>query len=134
MQEIAWAIVRKRNRYLLIQRDLDDVSGGLWSFPGGKIKISDHSPMYAAKRELEEETHIMAHDLLELFQTTLDKYKISFFLCDKWEIDPSPGSQTIGVGWFTIPEIYNLDQSLDPFLAKTLPLLAFTVRHDRFGK
>ena len=134
MKEIVWTIVRKSNRYLLVQRDLEDVAGGLWSFPGGKMNEEDSSKQHAAMRELEEETSIIAEDMKELFKTILNQYKIVFFLCDHWAGEARCGSGVIGTGWFTIPEIYNLDKSLDPFLSKALPQLAFSVRHDFFGE
>jgi len=48
------AAVIKRNGLVLIARRTDEILGGLWEFPGGKIE-KDESPEQCLKRELFEE-------------------------------------------------------------------------------
>lgn len=56
---MACAIVEHEGRMFIQQRQEDDVWGGLWEFPGGRLK-NDESPEQAAVRELQEETEIRA--------------------------------------------------------------------------
>jgi mutator protein MutT len=49
------APVNSEGQILLLKRDDAQHCGGLWSFPGGKIKAGE-KPEVAAKRELKEET------------------------------------------------------------------------------
>jgi len=52
---IAAGIVRDGDRVLITRRKLDGLLGGLWEFPGGKVKEGE-SPEDACVRELREET------------------------------------------------------------------------------
>ena len=56
---MACAIVEHEGRMFIQQRREDDVWGGLWEFPGGRLKNGE-SPEQAAVRELQEETEIRA--------------------------------------------------------------------------
>lgn len=55
LKQIAVAVVRDGNRYLIGQRPPGVPLAGLWEFPGGKVR-SDESPAEAAVRECREET------------------------------------------------------------------------------
>jgi mutator protein MutT len=50
-------VVEKEGRYLITQRKLDDHLGGVWEFPGGKLKEGE-SDEDCVKRELMEELGI----------------------------------------------------------------------------
>ncbi len=52
-----WDSGKKEPQVLLFQRAADDVGGGHWEFPGGKIEFGE-SDIQALKRELEEEISI----------------------------------------------------------------------------
>lgn len=54
---IACAIVRKNGRILVCQRKTDGLLGGLWEFPGGKVKTGE-SLQHAAPREVLEKTGV----------------------------------------------------------------------------
>lgn len=55
IQEIALvALIDHRGQVLIARRPSDRVMGGLWEFPGGKIRAGE-SPATAAARELHEE-------------------------------------------------------------------------------
>ena len=56
---IAAGIVRKNGKILITRRKLDGLLGGLWEFPGGKLKECEDAPS-ACIRELREETGITA--------------------------------------------------------------------------
>jgi A/G-specific adenine glycosylase len=55
--KIATGVVSKGGRFLITQRKPDGLLGGLWEFPGGKIK-GDETPRAACVREIKEETNL----------------------------------------------------------------------------
>lgn len=52
---MACAIIRRGPLFFIQQRLPDDIWGGLWEFPGGRLE-ADETPLQAATREVEEET------------------------------------------------------------------------------
>jgi A/G-specific adenine glycosylase len=54
---IAVGVVVKNGRLLITQRKLDGLLGGLWEFPGGKIKKGE-KPEAACVREIKEEVNL----------------------------------------------------------------------------
>lgn len=134
---VAQTAVRLDNRYLLIQRALTDSYGGLWALPGGG-QDNNETVEETASRELQEEVGIVPEKLTELFQihsSQDDKeYQTHIFLCKQFVGLPRPATEyIIGIGWFTIPEIWKLDTSLTPWTMECLPQLSFLVRHDRMS-
>ena len=69
---MACAIVEHEGRMFIQQRKVDDVWGGLWEFPGGRLKDGE-SPEQAASRELHEETELRAWDFRP-FATVVHHY------------------------------------------------------------
>ena len=69
---MACAIIRRNNKIFIQQRRYDDVWGGLWEFPGGRIKDGE-SPAETAVRELYEETELQAENL-QPFHTVTHYY------------------------------------------------------------
>ena len=75
------AIIINKNRILIGKRKDEDIGGGKWEFPGGKIEIGETNSK-ALERELYEELGISAKIGKELmnyehmFKTTI--YNISF--------------------------------------------------------
>jgi A/G-specific adenine glycosylase len=55
---MACGIITHRGRVYIQQREADDVWGGLWEFPGGRLKSSE-TPEQAARREVREETELV---------------------------------------------------------------------------
>ncbi|MCP3873989.1 MAG: A/G-specific adenine glycosylase [Desulfobacteraceae bacterium] len=82
---IAAGIVRKNGRLLITRRKLDGLLGGLWEFPGGKLK-KDEDATLACVREIKEETGIQAE--IESHLTTIHhaythfKIKMDIFYCN----------------------------------------------------
>jgi len=66
------AIIENEGKFFIQQRQDDDVWGGLWEFPGGRLKNGE-SAAEAAKRELYEETEMKAVDLVS-FETVTHYY------------------------------------------------------------
>ena len=54
---IAVGVVAKKNHVLITQRKPDGLLGGLWEFPGGKIR-KDEDPERACIREIKEEVNL----------------------------------------------------------------------------
>lgn len=132
MIDTVCVIVQKRNHFLLVQRSLSDTAGGTWTYPGGKKDPEDNNLIETAHRELLEETELDGSDFHLLFQTLIDKYRLSIFACLKWIGQPQPGcDDIIGTGWFTWTEIYTMGESLSPHINNILPELAYFTQHYR---
>ncbi|XOF35214.1 MAG: A/G-specific adenine glycosylase [Candidatus Electrothrix sp. YB6] len=59
---MACGIIRRDDRIYIQQRLEDDVWGGLWEFPGGRLREGE-TPEQAAVREIAEETEFQVTDL-----------------------------------------------------------------------
>ena len=71
-------------RFLMLQRALEDKNeGGTWEFPGGKLEDGE-TPVEAAKREWEEETHCRLPDgeIVSSWDSSDNKYKGFIYLID----------------------------------------------------
>lgn len=69
---MACAIVAHEGRIFIQQRQEEDIWGGLWEFPGGRLKEGE-TPEAAAVRELFEETELRAVNLRP-FRTVVHHY------------------------------------------------------------
>ncbi len=69
---MACTILKKNGKFFIQQRQYDDVWGGLWEFPGGRIKDGE-SPENTAIRELLEETELQAGSMVR-FKTVIHFY------------------------------------------------------------
>ncbi len=83
--QIAVAVVRKNGQVLITQRKPDGLLGGLWEFPGGKIKPNE-TPEGACRREVIEETSLSVDNFSHLTRIkhayTHFKIEAEIFLCD----------------------------------------------------
>lgn len=52
--KVAAAVMIRENKILIGKRNKDDILGGLWEFPGGKIEDGE-TPEVTLRREMEEE-------------------------------------------------------------------------------
>ena len=130
MIDVVWAVLLQDNRFLLAQRSLNNRDGGTWVFPGGKIDPEDKTAVDAVYKELKKEVGLKGKQFRKIFHILLGKYRVQVFLCNKWSNLPSPACEyIIGVGWFTLPEMYALGQTLSPFANSTLPYLAYMMQH-----
>jgi 8-oxo-dGTP pyrophosphatase MutT (NUDIX family) len=130
MIDVVWTILRNENRFLLIQRSLNSIAGGTWCFPGGKVDTDDQTPLGAAIRELKEETGFSGYDLKQLCVLRIEQYNQHIFLCSKWNEELNlPHREIMGVGWFTLAEIYTLEQSLAPFLSESIMYISYLIQH-----
>ncbi len=126
MVDIVWVVLKSENHFLLIQRSFDDVAGGTWCFPGGKVDPDDKTLAAAAARELKKETNLDGHNFKLLRTLRIRQYNTHIFLCNMWDGELKPACEDIvGVGWFTIAEIHAMGQSLTPFLTECLMYVSY---------
>jgi A/G-specific adenine glycosylase len=71
----------RRGRWLLLRRPSTGLLGGLWEFPGGKLRPGER-PATAARRELLEETGLTAGPLeyLGLFRHEYSHFRVALHL------------------------------------------------------
>jgi len=85
LYKIAVGVVSKNNKVLITQRRNDGLLGGLWEFPGGKIKQGE-TPDMACIREIKEETNlnVAIHQYLVQVKHAYTHFKIivDVFICD----------------------------------------------------
>jgi 8-oxo-dGTP pyrophosphatase MutT (NUDIX family) len=130
MIDVAWAVLRQGDRYLLAQRSIEDSAGGTWTFPGGKADPTDTDIIATIKRKLKKELGISGQRFRKILHMRLDQYWVQVFFCDRWLGELRPAcSDIIGLGWFTCAEMYALDQSLAPFANDSLLYLSYLVQH-----
>jgi len=86
-----------RHEILLMKRPDDVHCGGLWSFPGGKVKAGE-TPLDAAGRELAEETGLTGQNwrLLGEYQHDYPDRTLLFHLfgCDGLDADAVSSGET----------------------------------------
>lgn len=82
---IAVGIVRKGEQVLIAKRKADQMLGGLWEFPGGKVEDGEAYEA-AAWREIKEETNleVRVRDKLIVVNHAFSHFKITIhvYLCD----------------------------------------------------
>ncbi len=106
---MACGIIIHENRLYIQQRLADDVWGGLWEFPGGRIKEGE-TPEQAAVREIREETEFTVTGLDYFAAVThyYTKYRVTLhsFFCRLQESGTTPvlhaASQFKWVNWSDI--------------------------------
>ncbi len=81
---MACGIIRQGSEYFIQQRLPDDIWGGLWEFPGGRLEEGE-SPKQAAIREIKEETGWQIYSIVPFTTVThhYTRYRVTLhgFLC-----------------------------------------------------
>ena len=91
----AVALLDRDNRVLLAQRPPEKPMGGLWEFPGGKIKPGE-TPEKALMREIKEELDIDSWESclapLSFASHSYDTFHLlmPLYVCRKWIGQPVP--------------------------------------------
>lgn len=101
--------------YLLMKRDYRKHYGGMWEATAGGSALIGENPYQCAIRELEEETGIAAHDLIEVGTEVSDKTHSIYvgFLCvidwGKGKIEMQDG-ETIDFKWVSREELVSMNK------------------------
>jgi 8-oxo-dGTP diphosphatase len=107
MKDRATVLCVRHNRLLLVARERSR-----WALPGGKIR-RDEAPHEAASRELEEETTLVADELMYLFQFNGFNTQHHVFFA---EVGPHPAAQPSNeiarCRWFAPGKIATLSASV----------------------
>lgn len=105
------AIIIKNKEILIGKRKDDDIGGGKWEFPGGKIEIGETNEE-ALERELHEELGIYAKIGKELmnyehmFKTTI--YNISFMEIIEYEGEILNNAHSV-IKWVKLSNLLEYD-------------------------
>jgi 8-oxo-dGTP diphosphatase len=87
---VAVGVIVNRQREILIAKRLENQhQGGLWEFPGGKVK-RDEKVQDALKRELKEEVNITVRECASLMRIEHD-YGDKQVLLDVWYVNVYSG-------------------------------------------
>lgn len=116
--------------YLLMQRDMNKIFGGMWEATAGGSALKGESALDCAKRELFEETGIYTDYLVELGRVTKDSYQTIFVEymyitnCDKDSVVIQKG-ETRDYKWVTKLELLamNKDELLTNRIQNYIPEL-----------
>ncbi|PLZ03132.1 NUDIX hydrolase [Burkholderia sp. WAC0059] len=107
MKDRATVVCWRDDRILLVARDRSR-----WALPGGTIRRAE-SPPDAARRELEEETGLLARELAYLFQFGgVNKRHHVFSVRLGADASPEPRNEISKCGWFGPTQIANLVTSV----------------------
>jgi len=94
------AIIKKNNKYLLVQRKgLTKTNPHFWEFPGGKTDCKE--PKGAIKRELNEELGVKLSKLKFIKEKPDGRFRVRYYrgsIAGKMKLQES---EVDGVGWFT---------------------------------
>ena len=106
------AIIESENKILIAQRKANDnLFGGLWEFPGGKIEDGE-TPEECMARELKEELEIEV-EVGTLITSNKHRYPNGIFELLAYKVEHISGNFVLNdhdeVKWITIDEISKFD-------------------------
>lgn len=127
---VALALIDEYGSVLMQQRRIGGAHGGLWEFPGGKVKRSE-SPESALVREIREELGIEI-DPASLAPLTFasdpaqppaprEPYVILLYTCQKWLGEPQC-LEGEAIGWFAADALAELAGQADKMPPLDVPL------------
>ena len=108
-------VKHKDGSYLIMQRDNRKHFGGMWEATAGGSALQGENPLSCARRELREETGIIADNLVEIGRVLHHGHKSFYveYLCitdvDKDSIVLQEG-ETSDYKWITANELRNLSK------------------------
>lgn len=110
---------------LIMQRDLRKKYGGMWEATAGGSALAGETPLDCAKRELHEETGIVAADLTEVGRAVVEERHAFFvqFLCiTDWQKNGIilQQGETIAYKWVTKEQL--LAMKKDELVTKRVPI------------
>ena len=90
MIDVVAAVIKKKNKYLITQRNRNKHFAFHWEFPGGKVD-KDESFEKALKREILEELSINLNIIMKIasekFKDQIINVNVHYFLCEKLDED-----------------------------------------------
>jgi A/G-specific adenine glycosylase len=104
------AVIQSDDKFLIAQRPLKGMLGGLWEFPGGKQEVGETLPA-CLKREIQEElgVEIEVGELLTIIKHSYTHFKITLHAFAA-QMLPNQQPQALGVAdwqWVTRAELAN---------------------------
>ena len=109
--DVVGALIEHNGKILVSKRKDDDLFGGLWEFPGGKVEENEDKKE-ALKRELMEEIGVEAEvgDLVDIFEDEKSDMKIYVYLYRCSILSGTPRCiECQNIEWATVDEINALD-------------------------
>jgi len=104
-------VYNSQNQILVAERQAHKFQGGRWEFPGGKIEPNE-KPLYALKRELQEEIGIQILAAKSFSQFKHD-YPDKIIFLDVWKItdfqNEPHGKEGQEIKWVSLHELLTLD-------------------------
>lgn len=100
--EVAATVLRRQDGHVLLaERRRDQIAGGYWELPGGKIEPGE-TARQAAIRELAEETGVVANQLrpgpVHEYAFPTKRIRLHIFYADAWTGEPQ-GRERQRVAW-----------------------------------
>ena len=109
--KVTAAVLEKDGKFLIAKRKKDDVLGGLWEFPGGKIEEGETAEKCLA-RELKEELDITV-EVGELITSNKHKYPHGYFELKAYRVKYISGEIVLNdhddFKWVTVDEMDNFE-------------------------
>jgi len=123
MIDVVLVILQNQNRFLLIRHSPE----GTWAYPSGEREPEDQCLIATAHRKLLEEIGIDGNNFHLLFQTPIDECRLNICVCLEWI--GQPHGNIVEIGWFTLEEMYAMQENLSPDVNILLPELAYFTQH-----
>ena len=109
--KVTAAVLEKDGKFLIAKRKKDDVLGGLWEFPGGKIE-DDETAEECLAREWKEELDITV-EVGELIASNRHKYPHGYFELSAFRVKYIGGEIVLNdhddFKWITVDEMDNFE-------------------------
>jgi 8-oxo-dGTP diphosphatase len=106
MKERATIICMRAGDVLLVSKE-----GARWALPGGRIEFKE-TPVEAARRELLEETSLLAHDMRYLFEFHGLRTRHHVFAAEPRGFDARAGNEIAQCRWTPPADIDTLTVSV----------------------
>ena len=123
--DVVGALIKRREKILVCQRNDLDLFGSLWEFPGGKVEKQEDKKA-AIKREIKEELgiDIKVGKLINAFEDEITTMKITVYLYKCYITKGTPRCiECQNLRWATIDAIGRLalapaDRKIHTYLSK----------------
>jgi 8-oxo-dGTP diphosphatase len=104
----AVSVALKRGDTLLLVKRANEPAKDQWAFPGGRVERGEKLEA-AARRELLEETGMLAGEIDVHVELLLGKYHLTVFQGDAFEGEPLARDDALAAAFFTLREIEAMD-------------------------